>query len=169
MQDYRNLKVWKLAIVLARETYRATSRFPSDERFKLRAQIRSAASSVPANIAEGRARGRDREFAYFLRIALGSATELESHLFLARNLGFIAPKPTVLWPRRSRSSNECSGCSLRQSELLAPISTLELTAYGLRHQRSPHSPLSHPPPSSRLSTQQSCCRTGHSPGSGSPE
>jgi four helix bundle protein len=91
VQDYRNLRVWKLAIVLARETYRATSRFPSDERFELRAQIRNAASSVPANIAEGRARGRDREFAYFLRIALGSATELESHLFLARNLGFIAP------------------------------------------------------------------------------
>jgi four helix bundle protein len=91
VQDYRNLKVWKLAIVLARETYRATCKFPSDERFKLRAQIRSAASSVPANIAEGRARGRDREFAYFLRIALGSASELESHLFLARNLGFIAP------------------------------------------------------------------------------
>jgi four helix bundle protein len=81
VQDYRNLKVWKLAIALARETYQATSGFPSDERFKLRAQIRSAASSVPANIAEGRARGRDREFAYFLRIALGSATELESHLF----------------------------------------------------------------------------------------
>ena len=89
MQDYRNLKVWKVAIVLARESYRVTSRFPSDERFKLRAQIRSAASSVPANIAEGRARGRDGEFAYFLRIALGSAAELESHLCLATELGFL--------------------------------------------------------------------------------
>jgi len=91
VQDFRNLKVWRVAILLARETYRATAGFPSDERFELRAQIRSAAASVPANIAEGRARGRDREFAYFLRIALGSAAELESHIFLATALGYLKP------------------------------------------------------------------------------
>lgn len=89
VQDYRHLKVWQSASALARETYRATTRFPRDERFELRSQIRRAASSVPANIAEGRARGRDGEFAYFLRIALGSAAELESHLCLATELGFL--------------------------------------------------------------------------------
>ena len=91
MQNYQDLRVWQLATAIAKETYQATLTFPKEERFELRAQIRSAATSVPANIAEGRGRGRDGEFAYFLRIALGSATELESHLILARNLGFIAP------------------------------------------------------------------------------
>lgn len=92
MQNYQDLRVWQLATTIAKEPYQATAAFPVEERFKLRAQIRSAATSVPANIAEGRGRGRDGEFAYFLRIALGSATELESHLFVARNLGFIAPE-----------------------------------------------------------------------------
>ena len=92
MQNYQDLRVWQLAAAIAKETYQVTSAFPKEERFELRAQIRSAAASGPANIAEGRARGRDREFAYFLRVALGSATELESHLFLASNVGLIAPQ-----------------------------------------------------------------------------
>jgi four helix bundle protein len=68
--------------------YSATSRFPRQEVYGLTSQARRAASSVPANIAEGCGRTGDAELARFMRIAAGSATELEYHLILARDLGF---------------------------------------------------------------------------------
>jgi four helix bundle protein len=89
VQDYRQLRVWQVAQALALDCYKATSGFPGHELYGLRAQIRRAAVSVPANIAEGRARGREAEYSHFLRISLGSAAELESHLGLAHALGFI--------------------------------------------------------------------------------
>src|SRR5882724_7541397 len=89
MKDFRNLKVWRKSYDLTLMVYRATRSFPKDEQFALTSQIRRAASSIPANIAEGCCRNGDAEFARFLYIAMGSASELECHLLLARDLGYV--------------------------------------------------------------------------------
>ena len=92
MQDFRNLNVWGRAHRLTLDLYRVTRPFPQDERFGLTAQIRRAASSIGANLAEGCGRGSDREFRRFVLIALGSANELEYHLLLAVDLGYLTPE-----------------------------------------------------------------------------
>ena len=90
MHDHRKLRVWRRAYALAVESHRATRAFPVEERYGLADQIRRSAVSVPANIAEGAARGRG-SFTHFLRIAAGSAAELETQLEIARDLGFVDP------------------------------------------------------------------------------
>ena len=75
MRDYRKLKVWEKAHQFVLEVYRATSAFPREERFGLTREVRRSATSVPSNIAEGCGRESEREFARFLSIAAGSASE----------------------------------------------------------------------------------------------
>jgi four helix bundle protein len=87
--DYRKLQVWERAHRLTLEVYSATKSFPREEMFRLTDQLCRAASSIPANIAEGCGRNGDAEFARFLDIAKGSATELDYHLILARDLGYL--------------------------------------------------------------------------------
>lgn len=89
MQSFKSLKVWRKAHEVTLEIYRLTARFPKDEKFGLTAQVRRSAASVGANIAEGCGRGSDPDFARFLQIAMGSASETEYHLLLARDLGFV--------------------------------------------------------------------------------
>lgn len=89
MKDFRELKVWEKAHSLTLAIYKATTLFPKDELYGLISQIRRACASIPANIAEGCGRGGDAELARFLQIAMGSASELEYHLLLARDLGFL--------------------------------------------------------------------------------
>ncbi|HSB90545.1 MAG TPA: four helix bundle protein [Anaerolineales bacterium] len=89
MQDFHQLKVWEKAHVLTLEVYRMTGRFPRSETFGLSSQLRRASSSIAANIAEGCGRSSRGEFGQFLNQALGSASELEYHLLLARDLGLI--------------------------------------------------------------------------------
>lgn len=89
MKDFRKLKVWGRAHQITLTLYRATKRFPRDELYGLRTQIRRSASSIGANLAEGCGRKGDREFGRFLSIALGSASELEYHLILAADLGYL--------------------------------------------------------------------------------
>jgi len=89
VQDFRQLKVWVRAHRLALEAYRVTRAFPKEERYGLTSQIRRAASSVSANIAEGCGRGGKADFARFLRMALGSASELENHIIMAADLDII--------------------------------------------------------------------------------
>ena len=91
MGNYRNLKVWERAHRLTPEVYGATHTFPKDELFGLTSQLRRAAASIPANIAEGCGRNGDAELARFLTIAIGSANELDYHLLLARDLGYLPP------------------------------------------------------------------------------
>lgn len=88
MKDFKKLKVWQQGMEIAKSTYAVSSQFPSTEKFGLISQITRAAASIPANIAEGHARGTDKEKARFMEIALGSAYELETHLILAGELGF---------------------------------------------------------------------------------
>jgi four helix bundle protein len=89
--SFRDLKVWRDAMTLVEEVYRATLRFPEDERFGLTAQIRRASVSIPSNIGEGKRRKRVRAFLHHLDVALGSQGEVEVQLELAKRLGFMAP------------------------------------------------------------------------------
>lgn len=89
MRDFHELKVWEKAHALTLEGYRATRAFPAEERYGLTSQLRRAVSSVPSNIAEGCGRDSSADFARLLRIALGSAFEVEYQLELARDLGFL--------------------------------------------------------------------------------
>lgn len=89
MKNFRELKVWEKGHELTMAVYRATARFPNEERYGLTSQIRRSSVSVPANIAEGCGRGSDAELARFLQIAAGSASELEYHLLLANQLEML--------------------------------------------------------------------------------
>lgn len=95
MRDFRKLNVWSRAHQLTLVLYGATKSFPKDELYGLTAQIRRSASSIGANLAEGCGRKGDREFGPFLYIALGSASELEYHLVLAADLGYL-DEPTSI-------------------------------------------------------------------------
>ena len=84
MQDFKQLRVWQQSMKLADDCYEATDSFPDNERFGLISQIRRSSMSIASNIAEGCGRDGHREFARYLRIAYGSACELETQLILAR-------------------------------------------------------------------------------------
>jgi four helix bundle protein len=86
--SFRDLEVWRLGLDLVETVYRCSSEFPKSEMYGLAAQIRSAAVSIPSNIAEGQARASSKEFLHFLSIALGSLAELETQLELAARLGY---------------------------------------------------------------------------------
>ena len=89
MADFMQLKVWQAAHSLALLAYRLTSAFPAEERFGLTGQIRRAAVSIGANIAEACGRYHKRDQARFILIAKGSTKEVRSHLMIARDLGFM--------------------------------------------------------------------------------
>lgn len=89
MGSYRDLETWRLAHELAIEIYRATDRWPIRERYGLTAQVRRAAFSIPANIAEGSRRTGGRDSRRFVNIALGSHAELEYSLEFAQAVGII--------------------------------------------------------------------------------
>jgi four helix bundle protein len=86
--DFKKLDVWRAAHALACDVYTSTRGFPKTESYGLTGQLRRSAGSIPANIAEG-CGGGDAEFGRFLRISLGSATELEYHLLLSRDIGLL--------------------------------------------------------------------------------
>jgi four helix bundle protein len=89
MQDFKRLRVWQLANVFSVAVYSATRVFPPDERFGLTAQLRRAVVSIQSNIAEGCGRGTRTDTARMLQIAIGSAAEVHSQLYLSRDLGFL--------------------------------------------------------------------------------
>ena len=86
MRDFRELKVWQKAHEVTLIVYRTTAGFPSQEKYGITGQLRRAAVSIAANIAEGAGRRSEREFARFLDIAMGSASELEYLLLLSHDL-----------------------------------------------------------------------------------
>ncbi len=89
IRSYRDLMVWQKSIDLTVRTYELTRRFPAEERYGLTSQMRRAAASVPANIAEGQARRSTGEFLQSLGIARGSLAEVETFLTLSERLGLI--------------------------------------------------------------------------------
>jgi four helix bundle protein len=92
VQDFTKLATWQKAHSLVIAAYIATASFPKDELYGLTSQIRRACTSIPANIAEGCGREGRAELRRFLQIAQGSASELEYHLLLARDLKFLEQK-----------------------------------------------------------------------------
>ncbi|MCH7591797.1 MAG: four helix bundle protein [Planctomycetes bacterium] len=89
MQSFRKLSVWRKAHELTLAVYRVTKDFPGDERYGLTSQVRRAAASIGANIAEGCGRDGGPDFARFLQLAMGSASEVEYHLLLAHDLDLL--------------------------------------------------------------------------------
>jgi len=89
VQDFRQLRVWQLGHELTLDVYRATSALPKEEKYGLTSQMRRASLSIPTNIAEGAGRNGAADFARFVDIASGSASELENLLILARDLNYL--------------------------------------------------------------------------------
>ena len=89
MKDFRDLQVWEKSHRITLMVYRVTRRFPREELYGLTSQLRRSCASIPANIAEGCGRGSDADFARFLQLAMGSASETEYHLLLTRDLEYI--------------------------------------------------------------------------------
>jgi four helix bundle protein len=89
VQNYRELIVWQKAMGLAKLCYQVTKRFPREEMFGLTSQIRGAAGSIPANIAEGQGRAHTKEYLNYLSIAKRSLAEVETHLILSRDVELL--------------------------------------------------------------------------------
>jgi four helix bundle protein len=89
LQSFRNLKVWEKAHGLTLDVYKLCRTFPREEIYGLTSQMRRSSASIGANIAEGTCRKGDVEFGRFVQIAMGSASELEYHLLLAKDLELL--------------------------------------------------------------------------------
>lgn len=89
IRDYRDLTVWQEAMDIAESVYLITRGFPREELFGMTSQMRRAAASIPANIAEGFGRAQPKAFVQFLRIAQGSLKELETHAMLSHRVGLL--------------------------------------------------------------------------------
>ena len=90
MRPHKNLLSWKESIVLVKDIYLLTSKFPDTEKFGLISQLRRASVSIPTNISEGGARNTKKEFIYFLYISCGSLSEVETLLIIATDLNLIS-------------------------------------------------------------------------------
>ena len=115
LRNHRDLEVWKKAHALTLHLYKVSRDFPRDEMYGLTAQLRRASASIGANLAEGCGRQTDNEMARFLRITLGSASELDYHLLLSRDLGFLSDKDY------DYSSKELTGLRKMLRSFLAAI------------------------------------------------
>lgn len=93
MGDFKQLKAWQEAMDMIEQVYRESARFPAAERYGLQSQIRRAAVSVAANIAEGTGKGSDRELVRYLRIARGSASEVECLCLVGGRLAYFGTDP----------------------------------------------------------------------------
>jgi four helix bundle protein len=88
MRNFKELKIWQKGLEIAVESYKLTQQFPPSERFGLSSQIARAAVSISSNIAEGNSRTSEKDYRRFIEIALGSTYELETHIILAKMIGY---------------------------------------------------------------------------------
>ena len=92
MQDFRDLKVWQRSHQLVLRIYKATEKFPNEEKYGIVSQIRRASASTPTNIAEGAGRRGNIEFARFIEIAFSSSSEVQYLLILSKDLNYLSSK-----------------------------------------------------------------------------
>lgn len=92
IDSFRDLKVWQKGMDLAEMVYQLTNSFPKHELYGLTSQLRRACTSVPANVSEGHSRGTTKEYLRFLSIAIGSLSEVETFLELAKRFSYGAPE-----------------------------------------------------------------------------
>lgn len=95
--NFKELKIWQMGMDHAELTYLRCAGFPREELFGLSAQMKKAAVSIPANIAEGCGRGTDAQLVHFLDIALGSSCELETQVLIAKRLKYLSEPDTDQW------------------------------------------------------------------------
>jgi four helix bundle protein len=87
-RNFRNLLVWQLGIEITEDIYHLTAKFPKNEMYGISGQMQRSAVSIPANIAEGHAKGFSKDYLRHLAIAQGSLAELETHLIIAKKMQF---------------------------------------------------------------------------------
>jgi len=114
INSYKDLLVWQQAMDLAVASYNLTRSWPKDELYGLISQVRRAANSVPANIAEGYGRGNRGSYQQFLRIAQGSLKELETHLLISERVGITSPESLVALMESSESVGKLLRILLRK-------------------------------------------------------
>jgi four helix bundle protein len=107
MRKFEDLVIWKKAHALTLALYVITRAFPKDELYGEVSQTRRAAASIGANLAEGCGRRGEGDFARFVQIAMGSASELSYHLLLAKDLRFCRKRITSAWTNNWQRSAEC--------------------------------------------------------------
>ena len=117
MGDFKKLQVWQYAHALALDTFRAAEKIRGVQHVSLRSQLNRAASSIPANIVEGRHKPTERDFSRFIGYAIGSAAELEYHLILARDTEALEKSDAL--------------------SLLSQLTRVRRMLYGLRESLSP--------------------------------
>ena len=105
-KGFKQLKAWQRGYELVLEVYKVSKNFPKEEIYGLVSQIRRAAVSVPANIAEGYERNHRKEYLQFLHIAKGSLGEVETYLYLAKDLGYLT-KDIYLVIEKKRKETAC--------------------------------------------------------------
>ncbi|MBL8851432.1 MAG: four helix bundle protein [Planctomycetaceae bacterium] len=114
MFNFEKLDAWQLAVKYAARIYKATIAIPTDERFGLTSQLRRAAVSISANLAEGSGRGTQKDFIRFIEIAFGSLMETVSHIAIARQEHYVtAEVHKELYSQAERLGKVLSG--LRRS------------------------------------------------------
>ncbi len=119
LKTYRELEAWKKAMMLTEEAYRISRSFPEEERFGLTSQLRRAAVSVPANIAEGYGRSHRGDYLHHLSIARGSLAEVETLLTLSVRLNYADREEAVsVWESAQQTGRLLNGliASLRNQQ-----------------------------------------------------
>lgn len=94
MRNFRNWEIWRKSRLLVKQVYVITQKLPDSEKFGLTNQMRRAAVSIPANIAEGASRKSEKEFCHFLHIAIGSGFELETLMLVCVDLSYLTKEDT---------------------------------------------------------------------------
>lgn len=95
INSHKDLIVWQKGVRLCKAVYEATEKFPKSEIYEIVSQMRRSAVSIPSNIAEGRSRNTTKDFLHFLSIALGSASELETQVEIAKELSFLPERKYI--------------------------------------------------------------------------
>ncbi|MHC4757529.1 MAG: four helix bundle protein [Planctomycetota bacterium] len=96
IRSFKDLEIWKKSIKLVEDVYNVSNKFPKEETYGLKSQLRRSAVSIPSNISEGFARFHNKEYKKFLYIALGSCAELSTQIIIASRLKYIDNNKTDL-------------------------------------------------------------------------